>query len=469
MKRLVSAVLALLVTVSAVWGANDVAYAADRLTVKEQVMAVLRENVTEDSLLDEEMLLLIEDVMDLVVKNDPVIDEKEYEALYKKVKYVDVDVNSNTNYVSIGGSYVDAGNLDEDMDEYPFGDQLAEHYGIGSKKYTSIGKQGYRAEELLYILDNTFNGDEYTRSWIKNETNRTKLRDKYTTSIKNANLITVAIGSDSFTTYISKQMTNLITAGTLTYDMDWSLYLDANGVAQIERLVAEMEAYLIESGNGDYASLISSMVECFAYSYIGFSYSHAALVDKIHAINPNAHVVILGMYNIFDGLVYVSEEEEMYVGEYADYFIKLTNSVFASYAANAENTSFIEIPDVTTEFDGRQEISMDPENITAMISTIGNIFTALGKTKILPNVEGHIYIKDQLVKAIEEEPPTFVKGDVNDDGEIDIIDSMMFDRYLSGWDVEINLEAAEINDDGEIDIIDVMLLDRYLGGWTTSL
>ena len=469
MKRLVSAVLALLVTVSTVWGMSEVTYAADRLTVKEQVMAALRENMTEDSLLDEEMLLLIEDVMDLVMKNDPVIDEKEYEALYKKVKYVDVDVNSNTNYVSIGGSYVDAGNLDEDMDEYPFGELLADHYGIGSKKYTSIGKQGYRAEELLYILDSTFNGDAYTRSWIKTEANRTTLRNKYTTSIQNANLITVALGSDSFTTYISKQITNLLTAGSLTYDMNWSLYLDENGVAQIDRLVAEMEAYLIESGNGDYATMISNIVECFAYSYIGFSYSHAALMDKIHAINPNAEVVILGMYNIFDGLVYVSEEEEMYVGEYAEYFIKLTNSVFASYAANTDNTSFIEIPDVTTDFDGRQEISMDPENTTAMITTIGNIFTALGNTKILPNVEGHEYIKDQLVKAIEEEPPTFVKGDVNDDGEVDIIDSMMFDRYLSGWDVEINLEAGEINDDGEIDIIDVMLLDRYLGGWTASL
>ena len=70
MKRLISAVLALLVTVSTVLGMSNVSYAADRLTVKEQVMAALRENVTEDSLLDEEMLLLIEDVMDLVMKKD---------------------------------------------------------------------------------------------------------------------------------------------------------------------------------------------------------------------------------------------------------------------------------------------------------------------------------------------------------------------------------------------------------------
>lgn len=469
MKKLVSAVLALLVTVSTVWGMSGVAFAADSLSIKEQVMAALRENVSEDSLLDEEMLLLIEDVMDLVMKNDPVIDEKEYAALYNKVKYVDLDVNSSTKYVSIGGSYVDAASLDEDMDEYPFGQLLADHYSIASKQYTSIGKQGYRAEELLYILDSSFNGDEYTRTLIKTEANREKYRTTYTAKIAAADLITVAVGSDSFTSYLSKQMTGLLfNQGVCA--MDWSLYLDENGVAQINRLVAEMEAYLTENGAADFAPMVSSVVECFAYAYIGFSYSHAALVDKIHEINPNAQVVILGMYNIFDGLVYATEEEEMYVGEYADYFIALTNSIFASYAANTENTSFIEIPDVTTEFDGKQVISMDPNDTAGMITAIGNIFISLGNTKILPNAEGHEYIKDQLVKAIEEEPPTVVKGDLNDDGVINGKDIVLIRRYDAGLEIDyINLEAADINGDGVVNGRDVIKLRQYDAGIIDSI
>jgi len=60
-------------------------------------------------------------------------------------------------------------------------------------------------------------------------------------------------------------------------------------------------------------------------------------------------------------------------------------------------------------------------------------------------------------------------GDVNGDGEIDGADVTRLRRYIAGWDVEIDHDAADVNDDGEIDGADVTRLRRYIAGWDVIL
>ena len=62
-----------------------------------------------------------------------------------------------------------------------------------------------------------------------------------------------------------------------------------------------------------------------------------------------------------------------------------------------------------------------------------------------------------------------IPGDVNDDGEVDMIDSVLLDRYLADWDVTINMSNADVNGDGEVDMIDSVMLDRYLADWDIEL
>ena|GEM_PF-3383067 len=72
---------------------------------------------------------------------------------------------------------------------------------------------------------------------------------------------------------------------------------------------------------------------------------------------------------------------------------------------------------------------------------------------------GHVEVRD------------FIFGDVNNDGNVDLIDVTMLQRYAAGWpNVNINRNAADVNSDGEINIIDVTILQRYVAqwpGWTT--
>ena len=62
--------------------------------------------------------------------------------------------------------------------------------------------------------------------------------------------------------------------------------------------------------------------------------------------------------------------------------------------------------------------------------------------------------------------PAFRIGDVNEDGNVDIMDAMLLTRYTSEWEgIEINLEAAEISGDGDVSLADAMILTRYVNNW----
>lgn len=47
-------------------------------------------------------------------------------------------------------------------------------------------------------------------------------------------------------------------------------------------------------------------------------------------------------------------------------------------------------------------------------------------------------------------------------GEVDI---ELIKRYLAGWEVEIDIEAADMDGDGETTIKDSALVKRQLAGW----
>ena len=62
-----------------------------------------------------------------------------------------------------------------------------------------------------------------------------------------------------------------------------------------------------------------------------------------------------------------------------------------------------------------------------------------------------------------------IPGDINGDGAVNGKDVAALRRYLAGWDVEINVQAADVNGDGALNGKDVALLRRYLAGWDVEI
>ena len=73
---------------------------------------------------------------------------------------------------------------------------------------------------------------------------------------------------------------------------------------------------------------------------------------------------------------------------------------------------------------------------------------------------------DGSVTVIERLP-----GDVNDDGEVNLKDTIMLERFLAtGWDVQINESNADVNADGAVNLKDSVLLKRHFAtGWDVEL
>ncbi len=58
-----------------------------------------------------------------------------------------------------------------------------------------------------------------------------------------------------------------------------------------------------------------------------------------------------------------------------------------------------------------------------------------------------------------------VPGDVNEDGMVDMRDTVALNRFLAEWGNKINESNADVNADGLVDMRDTVLLNRYLAEW----
>ena len=278
------------------------------------------------------------------------------------------------------------------------------------------------------------------------------MREDFVSEIAKADLITLAIGSDNLTAFVSAQLEALMSGKEIA--MDWARYTEEAEL--VEAGLVELNAYFAELGLGEYASLLVKVVESYAYGLVGYAANYVPAINAVRAINADAKLVIVGMYNAIDDLAITLEDGTVVaLGEYVDYFVNLADAQALTYALVTENTAFANIQDTEAFVDGVELELLDYVNVL------------LAYDSMLPTEDGHTYIMKQILDVITGKD--YIKGDVNNDGVVNLADSMLFDRYLAGWDVEINLRAADINEDGTATLADVMSLDRYLAGWTATL
>ena len=56
-------------------------------------------------------------------------------------------------------------------------------------------------------------------------------------------------------------------------------------------------------------------------------------------------------------------------------------------------------------------------------------------------------------------------GDADADGSASVRDVAALQQYLSGWDIEVDLEKADLDASGDVNVRDLALLQQYLAGW----
>ena len=139
------------------------------------------------------------------------------------------------------------------------------------------------------------------------------------------------------------------------------------------------------------------------------------------------------------------------------YTVKFENEAFTTQTKTEETEAAghtlekVEAKEATYEEDGNTE---------------HYVCTVCGK--LFEDAEGRKEITHEatVIPRITRRP-----GDVNRDGKVNIIDVMLIQQYIVGWNVKaiVYTPNADVNGDDKINIIDVMLIQQSIAGWKVTL
>ena len=429
----------------------------------EAIIKSIISDVKEIGGLSEELAEEVTDVAETIVKEaeelgkviaDEVI--KAVEALKAAVEEAYANATSgeyvftkDSYYVSIGDGITTAG---KKADNY--GKLLADEIGYDS--YGKLENAGLRAEDVRYILDETYVPDAYGKENVKNVE---ELRALYTSEIEKADLITVGVGN--VTPFVFAQIQRVVT-GKAPYEMDWAKLVGEDHVQYIEMALNEVDKYLAGAELGkvmsiDLTEVMSVAAESYAYAYAGFALNYAEMLNDIHEINPEAEVIVVGSYNPLSELAIEIEGEETVVGEYIDYLVELMDFQFLAYSMLTPNTTFVEVNETEVE-----------KTYTGMTALAMDIF--LGNVKLNPSANGHEYIKTQILEVLDITVDGLI-GDVNLDGKVNAIDATQILRYCNnkasvftnakGYKLELINHNADVDYETGINAVDATQILRY--------
>lgn len=355
---------------------------------------------------ESELNQLLSDIQELMAKYGPEIAPEVLNgSRVGTCRYVEKDQFKS--YVAIGENSIRKNNKS-------YADMLAKELGISCKKL---------AENDLLV-------DQVSEKILKANA----------AEIKKANLITLNLSINSFI----KVAINEIVGTNDGVDLDWSQYVSAEGVAEIQDTLARLKTYLVNSGvQGEIATLGSkadalvTAAESFAYGTLAYAHTLPQLLDEIHAMNPDATVVVIGMDNPLSGTtISLSSGESMDLGAYIGKLIQMTDRCAQTAAIEREYVIFTAAADAANPNDG-QTLSENKLILTYLRSV---------KAEALPTEEGHAYIKDRILASFRK------MGDVDGNGTVSYNDALKVLRASINLDV-LDMDAAVVaNVDGKAGI-----------------
>ena len=76
---------------------------------------------------------------------------------------------------------------------------------------------------------------------------------------------------------------------------------------------------------------------------------------------------------------------------------------------------------------------------------------------------------DEHTLLLETLLPSRIAGDFNGDKKVDNKDVTRLFQYISGWDVDIDLDLLDVNGDGKVNNKDLVRLFQYVSGWDVEI
>ena len=244
--------------------------------------------------------------------------------------------------------------------------------------------------------------------------------------------------------------------------LDWETLVGEEGLPYITEALAVAKEKMNTMGMDNMSvNMAMKALENYAYAYVSYVKNYPNIIEKLHELNPDALIAMVGMSNTLEGLELEAGADAVPAGEYIGLLVEAANLEALACALLVDNAFYVEAPDVETK--------MKADNVS-LGKDILTILRLLGVEKnraiLYPSAGGQAYIKNQVMNAL-----IFVDtllGDLNQDGMVNSADTSMVYRYVLGTlDQSLTdeqLMAADVNEDGNVNSADTSLLFRYVLG-----
>ncbi|HCQ74424.1 MAG TPA: hypothetical protein DIT84_06435 [Clostridiales bacterium] len=257
-------------------------------------------------------------------------------------------------------------------------------------------RSGLRAVELRYMLDGTYNDYDKDCIWgntyFDTDGNGFTTADldalnayvKYSDKIKQADLISINVGSNDVFSFALNVVLRELTKDTSNPALNAiKEYLEKTGNigAAFGKLI---DAY---QSMGKIADLTSALTTTMNKAYMQFTVNYAAVIEKIYEINPDITIVGVGVYNPFDGLR-LSADSNLDLSGITAPVVTSINTHIKGLKLTYSNYYYADIVGTPT-----YPMNYDDQ-----------YFWEYFNLKMHPTIEGHKYIAEKIFDALPTAP-----------------------------------------------------------------
>lgn len=220
---------------------------------------------------------------------------------------------------------------------------------------TKLAYENFRINEVLALLDSTYAGDEYTETVLGS--NKAALATAYQSAVSGSDVVIVNLGAMNMGFLAAQFDLYSQTGGSDTYSMEFSTVDSMNVFSTYDSsgnpisLGVNVDNLLESFGSGFQTSGVTSesllmlSLETYGYGYTTFVDCIDDTIAAIKALNSNAHIVLVGQYDLVGGAIFYHEETGMYLemGDFIGHALNLMNEHMETYAAMNAGVSYVDV------------------------------------------------------------------------------------------------------------------------------
>ena len=234
-----------------------------------------------------------------------------------------------------------------------------------------LAQSSMRVEELRYLLDDSFSGDEYTRwrfydpsddSGFWGNGNLDAIKQDYRESIRNAEFITYDMGVNNFGVYISNQLQSNL------FGADFANIVGEKYASRFYALRSQIHAAAAGIlGSASTLETVESILDTLTYALLGFEVNFDATMKIIRQLNPDCDIVTVAIQNPMAGMDVSLKGLIIPFGELYAIMCDMANAYMVTLSPYAKEYYFADVRQngrVTFFFDELMQYNGDPHTLS---------------------------------------------------------------------------------------------------------